>query len=234
MPELSYKNGQIEMQRSLSYELGYRKVAGRQTIAISGFSERVSNGRLDVAGDRSVLNPSDLMSDGISATSIYNIGNFTRSGVILSADERLNSFLRGEISCGRIGGFGTSSGSVAGDGSLTGLLAQRVFNTATAGLNAKLPRSGTRIVGSYWWVDGRAILPQHVFTTQSNGIDPGMNVSFRQPLPTLFGMPGHLELRADLRNLLAQGYLPVDAGNGRTLLLVQAPRAVRGSVNFTF
>jgi hypothetical protein len=174
------------------------------------------------------------MSDGVSATSIFNIGDFARSGVVVSADERLNSFLTGAVSYGLMGGFATGSAPLGTNVNLSGFLDQRFFNTMDASLNAKVPRAGTRIIASYGWVDGRAIIPQHVFTTQSNSIDPGVNISFRQPLPSLFGMPGHLELRADLRNLLAQGYLPVDAGNGKTLLLVQAPRAVRGGLNFTF
>jgi hypothetical protein len=47
-------------------------------------------------------------------------------------------------------------------------------------------------------------------------------------------MPGRLELTADLRNLLAQGYIPLEAGDGRRLLIVQAPRSIRGGLNFVF
>jgi len=38
----------------------------------------------------------------------------------------------------------------------------------------------------------------------------------------------------DLRNLLAQGYVPVLDQDGRTVYLVQSARAVRGGLNFTF
>jgi hypothetical protein len=47
-------------------------------------------------------------------------------------------------------------------------------------------------------------------------------------------MPGRFEVTADVRNLLAQGYLPVGGGDARRLLIVQAPRIIRGGVNFTF
>ena len=47
-------------------------------------------------------------------------------------------------------------------------------------------------------------------------------------------MIGRLEASADLRNLLAQGYLPLAAGDGRRLLLVQSPRALRGGLSFIF
>jgi hypothetical protein len=56
----------------------------------------------------------------------------------------------------------------------------------------------------------------------------------RQPLPSLFGMPGRLEITADVHNLLAQGYLPLYAGDGRRVLIVQSARAIRGGLNFIF
>ncbi len=83
-------------------------------------------------------------------------------------------------------------------------------------------------------MDSGTVVPRHVFTTQSTYVEPGLNIDVRQPLPSFFGMPGHLELTADLRNLLAQGYLPFNTGDGHTLLIVQAPRAIRGGLNFIF
>jgi hypothetical protein len=38
----------------------------------------------------------------------------------------------------------------------------------------------------------------------------------------------------DLRNLLAQGYMPVVGQDGRTVYMVQSARALRGGVSFTF
>jgi hypothetical protein len=38
----------------------------------------------------------------------------------------------------------------------------------------------------------------------------------------------------DVRNLLAQGYVPVMGQDGHTVYLVQSARTVRGGVAFTF
>ena len=80
----------------------------------------------------------------------------------------------------------------------------------------------------------------HEFVETVNAIEawlgslPGQSyANVRQPLPQFPGLPGRIEAVADLRNLLAQGYLPVTAG-GRTGLLVNSPRAVRGGFNFIF
>jgi len=40
--------------------------------------------------------------------------------------------------------------------------------------------------------------------------------------------------QGDVRNLLAQGYVPVMGQDGRTIFLVQSARSVRGGVSFTF
>jgi hypothetical protein len=87
---------------------------------------------------------------------------------------------------------------------------------------------------NYGWVDSNAVIPQHLFTTQHLYVAPGLNFIVRQPVPTPFGIGGRFELTAELSNLLAQGYVPIASADGQTLILVQAPRAFRGGVNFIF
>jgi hypothetical protein len=43
-----------------------------------------------------------------------------------------------------------------------------------------------------------------------------------------------MEALVDVRNLLAQGYVPVVGQDGQTVYLVQSARAIRGGVAFTF
>ena len=43
-----------------------------------------------------------------------------------------------------------------------------------------------------------------------------------------------MEAIVDIRNLLAQGYVPVLGRDGQTVYLVQSARAVRGGIAFTF
>jgi hypothetical protein len=56
----------------------------------------------------------------------------------------------------------------------------------------------------------------------------------RQPFPRVHFMPGRMEAIIDLRNLLAQGYIPVVGPDGNVVYLVQSARSVRGGVAFTF
>ncbi len=234
LPQLSYENHRLELQRTQSYEAGYQETLGSRTLAFSGFYENVSNGRTNVSGDTSFLNSDDLLSDGVSKTLVYDIGRYRRSGFLASANQRVNDSLSITLAAGRMGGF-TANPEGTADGTQAGFLLGRKHAVANLSVNAKIPRSGTKILANYGWMGDNALVPTHVFTTQSSYVAPGFNVVVRQPLPCPFGMPGHLEVTADLRNLMAQGYLPVSPdGGGQRLLVVQSPRALRGGVSFIF
>jgi hypothetical protein len=92
---------------------------------------------------------------------------------------------------------------------------------------------GTQITGSYEWTDYRALMPSHFYLTQSAYPESGLNIRVRQPLPSFPGMPGRLEATAEMRNMLAQGYLSI-GDHGQSVLLIQNPRAVRGGLSFIF
>jgi hypothetical protein len=75
----------------------------------------------------------------------------------------------------------------------------------------------------------------HFSITNPGGFEPGLNVLVRQPIPAVPGLfSGRLEASAELRNLMAQGYVPVFSSDGRRLLLIHSPRAVRAGLSFIF
>ncbi len=235
LPQLSERNGQLELQRTQNFELGYVKTTVSRIYAFSAFHEDVSNGRINVAGDVSALDSGDLLSDGASMTSTFNVGHYNRNGYLASVDQHVTASLDLAVAYGRMGGFTAEGNGIAEASAVQEkFLDLRNHNLASANLIFRAPVSGTRISANYGWFDSNSVIPRHVFTTQNTYVQPGLNVMIRQPLPSLFGMPGRLELTADLRNLLAQGYLPLYPGDGRRLLIVQSPRAIRGGLNFIF
>ncbi|HEY1945753.1 MAG TPA: carboxypeptidase-like regulatory domain-containing protein [Bryobacteraceae bacterium] len=234
LPQISSRDNQLVLQRTQNYEVGYSKLVDSTTYSISAFDENVRNGRMDLAGDLSPLNSGDLLFDETSKISTFNIGNYARTGFLASADQRLNDSLDVAVAYGRMGGFtpGDTGLGISGGGQQF-FLREQNHNAATVNLSAKAPIAGTRIIASYGWADSRSFVPNHIFTTQNMTLSPGLNFSIRQPLPSFFGLPGRLALTADLRNLLAQGYVPFDS-TGHRLLIVQSPRSVRGGLSFTF
>jgi hypothetical protein len=103
-----------------------------------------------------------------------------------------------------------------------------------AKFSGTIPRSHTRWIASYRWINGDALTPVDMFNASPGQSDPFVNFFIRQPIPSLGFLPSHMEAIIDVRNLLAQGYVPVIGQDGQTVYLVQAARSVRGGVAFTF
>jgi len=104
----------------------------------------------------------------------------------------------------------------------------------SAKFSGKLPGCRTRWTTSYGWTNGRGLTPVDMFNASAGQSDPYLNVLLRQPLPGFSFLPVHMEAMLDLRNLMAQGYVPVMGPDGRTVYLVPSARSVRGGVAFTF
>jgi len=233
LPQLSRQHGRLELQRTRNLEVGWNKVSKSRVYAFSAFSEDVSQGRINVAGDLSAVRSEDLLTDTYASTSTYNIGRYSRRGYLASAVQKAGDHLDLSIAYGRMGGFSANPNSF-GSPEPRSFVNQKTVNVASAQVKATLPVLGTQLQSEYAWVDNGTVLPQHLFTTQNSRLSPGFNVYLRQPLPSVFGLPGRIELTADLRNLLAQGYLPIASGTDSHMLIVQAPRSIRGGLNFIF
>ena len=59
------------------------------------------------------------------------------------------------------------------------------------------------------------------------GIDPYLSMAIHQPLPC------HMELVADMGNLLAQGYVPISTSDG-SVVLVPSYRYFKGGLSLQF
>ena len=233
VPLMTSHDDRLTLQRTQNYELGYSRRIGSRTYAVSGFHERVWDGQLNLSGNLSSVNSGNLLYDGMSKTATYDIGGYERTGYAGSVTQRIGDNMDFGLAFGRMGGFSTADSNHMFD-SIQPSLQMGLHDVAGAKFRASIPTLGTRFTAGYGWIDSGAFVPVHVFVTQNNIVSPGLNFGFQQPIPTLFGFPGHIEITADLRNLLAQGYIPVGVGGANQMLVVQSPRAIRGGLNFTF
>jgi hypothetical protein len=99
-------------------------------------------------------------------------------------------------------------------------------------VSAKLPRVRTQVAASYKWLSGTVVSRQDLFGEAAEGLDPNLSLSIRQPLPS-FGTGGRWEAVDDFRNLLAQGYVPLDGQEGQ-IVLMPVLRSFRGGVSVQF
>ncbi len=108
-------------------------------------------------------------------------------------------------------------------------------HSAALSLNGSFPRCKTRWIASYRYTSGdNTLTGVDLFNASAGQTDPFFNLFVRQPLPHMRFIPGNMEALMDLRNLLAQGYVPVIGPDGKTVYLMQSARSVRGGLAFTF
>jgi len=107
-------------------------------------------------------------------------------------------------------------------------------HTAAAKFSGTLPGTKTRWITSYRWISGQALTPVDMFNASAGQSDPYLNIYLRQPIPGTGFLPCHMDAVVDVRNLLAQGYVPLLGQDGHTVYLVQSARSIRGGVAFSF
>jgi len=235
-PRLSLRNGDSRVQRGQEYEAGYTRKAGSRNFRVSAYREVVTNAALTMVSPAGVFATADVLPDLFSNTSTFNAGNFESAGYSAAMTQNVGEHLSATVIYGSTGGLTAPAGELSADTAdeLRGLIHSGRRRTATARIAATLPKTGTHMIASYQWTaDRRFAMPGNIYSTEETRPQPGLNVYIRQPIPAPAGLPWRMEATADLRNLLAEGYLPIAVG-GQQALLVETPRAIRGGLSFIF
>lgn len=235
MPRVSLRDGRARVQRGQNFELSYTRSFGSRTVRVSGYSEAVQNAALTVSAPADLYAAGELLPDLYSGNAVFNAGNYESLGYSVAVTQNIGETFSGTLMYGSVGAL-TADADAPEPGSpdeLRRMIRAGRRHAATARVSATLPWSGTHMVTSYQWTDHRTLTPGHLYSTQSVRPEPGFNLFVRQPVPWPV-FPWRMEISADLRNLLSQGYLPLNAGPGRRVLLMQTPRTFRGGLNFIF
>lgn len=235
LPRVSLRGGRSQVQRSQNFEVSYERQIGKATtVSAAMFHEDIRNAavNLDAASD---LYIGDALPDFGSRAAMFNVGNFGRNGFMGSVSQRLTDQLEFLFAAGRGGAVTATRRDLVDEtaDSLRSVLKAQNRSWASLRVAYTTPVTGTKLVSSYGWTDYTAMMPGHLFLTQKALPETGWNVSVRQPLPSIGLMPGRIELTGEARNMLAQGYMPLQAGS-RRILLIQSPRALRGGLSFIF
>jgi len=229
-PRVSIVNYGAALEHVHHQELSLSRRVGTTNLQLAAFCDRVTDPALTGVGELS-------MDRGTVLPDIYS-GTFTYQGNLLKT-QGLRVVMQQKLASGVTGTLDFDYGGVLNlDTPITTLEnARQAMNTrnrtsAAEKVSGVLPKTRTHWVASYRWIDGRALTPVDMFNASPGQAAPYLDIYVRQPIPLIF--PGHLEVLIDLRNLLAQGYVPVLGQDGHTVYLVQSARAVRGGLNFTF
>lgn len=231
-PRMSMVGDQPVLERARHQEVSLSHRFGKTSFQLAAYQDSISNTALLGAGD--VYGSEDLLlPDVYSSTFTYNGGQLDTNGLRAVVERKLTPGLSAVLNYS-YGGVLDMAGPGL-DWSSIGSSIHRERRHAVAGkLFGVLPRSNTRWIASYKWINRDSLNPVDLFNSSAGQVDPFLNIFVRQPLPRMQFFPGKLEALMDLRNLLAQGYVPVVSRDGGTLYLVQSARSVRGGLAFVF
>ncbi len=239
-PRVSLFDAHTRVERRESFEASYQRVVGSRTYAVDAYHESVSNAAFLLSGPAGFLPATDLLMMLGSDSQVFNLGSYQRTGYSGSVTQSLGEHFDVTLDGGRGGALFAGSNGALDAESLRGSIRTAQKTWLSARVTKMLPLTGTRVITSYGWTDFRALMPAHLSLTEPSNLgatqDIGWNVYIRQPLPPLpgmFGNFGRFEATAELRNLLAQGYLPITV-NDQKAVLTNSPRAVRGGLSFIF
>jgi len=236
VPRLSLRDGRTKVQRGEDLELGYSRKEGSRTYRVAGYREHVTNAALNIVAPGGLYTGGDILPDLFTSSSVFDAGNYQTLGYSASATQRLGANFSVTAIYGSVGVLVPQSNQLntTDPEELRSILHAGRRNAVTTQGSGTIAKSGTHFIASYQWVDQRSATPGQLYSTDPMHPEPGLNIYVRQPIPTFFSLPWRMEATADLRNMLAQGYLPLTTPDGGHLLLVENPRSVRGGLSFIF
>ncbi len=228
-PRVSLLGFSPKVERAHHQELSLSRRLGKNNVQVAVFSDRVVDPALTGVGEVTAAG-GYLLPDITSGTFSYAGKALDTNGLRVVLQHKFSSDLAATIDYAYGGALEFSRADVPLQDAQSFIRSQR--HHAVAGkLSGTLPGTHTRWITSYRWVNGTVLTPVDMFNASAGQSDPYLNVFIRQPIPVL---SGHMEAIVDIRNLLAQGYVPVLGRDGQTVYLVQSARAVRGGIAFTF
>ncbi len=232
-PRMTMIDGEPLLENAHHHEVSLSQRAGNNKVQVAYFNDRVKDPALLGVGDVG-FNPGDILPDVYSGTFSYNGGALEAQGVRFVFQRRLSDTLTATMDYAYGGVLDLEQPNV--DWSVVRSSLQHGWrHSAALQLNGRVSRCKTRWIASYRWTSGdNTLTPVDLFNASAGQNDAFFNLFIRQPLPRMHFMPGNMEALVDLRNLLAQGYVPVVGPDGKTVYLMQSARSVRGGVAFTF
>jgi Carboxypeptidase regulatory-like domain len=228
-PRVSLLNFSPRIESAHHQEVSLSQRVGKNNFQVAMFSDRIADPALTGVGNATTVN-GFLLPDLASGTFSYTGRNLDTNGVRVVLQHKFSSDLTATFDYGFGGVLDLSRPDVPLQQAQQWISTQRRHALA-AKLSGTVARTHTNWIASYRWVNGSSLTPVDMFNASPGHSDPYLNVFIRQPIPTL---GGHMEALIDLRNLLAQGYVPVLGQDGQTVYLVDSARSIRGGVAFTF
>lgn len=234
-PRLSLYNNDPLLENAHHHELSLsQRIGDDNNLQVAYFRDRIKDPSLLGVGNITADTGGYFLPDVYSGTFNFTGSDLQAQGVRFVYERKLGDSLTATLDYDYGGVL-----ELEEPGSDWSLVRENLHHawrhSAALKLNGKFQRSHTTWMTSYRWTSGQALLPVDLFNASAGQTDSFFNVFIRQRFPHSHIFPvGHVDAIIDLRNLLAQGYVPMLGPDGKTVYLVQSARSVRGGVSFTF
>lgn len=231
-PRMSVAGFSPALERAQHQEVAISHREGATSMQVALYSDRMNDPALTGVGEFSSSN-GEVLPDVYSGTFTYQGRNMDVHGVRMVVEHKLTQDVSATVDYSYGGALDLDRDGLALDAARDhSVVRNRQY--VSGKLSGTAPHTKTRWIASYGWTSGRALTPVDMFNSSAGQSDPFLDIFLRQPIPGTKSLPGHMDMLLEVRNLLAQGYVPVFGQDGRTVYLVQSARAVRGGVAFSF
>ena len=234
-PRVSLQNSAPQLEKARHQEIAVSRRMGKNNFQAAYYSDVVRRMALSGVGDAEGIldfESANILPDVYSNTFSYTGGDMQTQGMRFVAQHIFSDALSATLDY-------AYGGAVTLD-NVGAPLSEAGFSTTrqhalSARFSGEVASTHTRWIASYKWTSGNGLVSTvDAFNSGAGQADPYLNIFIRQPIPGASFLPGRIEALVDVRNLLSQGYVPMVGQDGRTLYLVQSPRAIRGGVAFNF
>lgn len=226
-PAILVRDGRPVIEGGWHEEIALERRLGPQALIVASFFRDRSR-HTALFGQSDTLQP-DALQDVFGDTFAYDGGDSGSLGSRVAYRQKLSDGSEVVVLYAWAGALVPVENPAAL--ALRDTLDTRQRHSVSARVSTRVPLTRTQFAASYKWLSSPVVSRQDAFGEVAYQIDPFLSFSVRQPLPTLFAT--RIEALADFRNLLAQGYVPVNSADGR-VLLVPAFRTFRGGFSFQF
>ena len=230
-PRMSITGFSPAVERDHHQEVSISQRIGKNNLQVAFYADSLADPVLTGVGEMTAES-GEVLPDVYSGTFSYQGNNYATRGMRVVLQRKLLSDLTATLEYAYGGVLDLSRPDVQLQDAREWIRGEQ-RQAVAAKFSGTVPKANTRWIASYRYTGGRTLTPVDLFDTSAGQSDPYLNLCIRQPIPAGL-LARHMEILLDLRNLLAQGYVPVMGRDGRTLYLVQSARSMRGGVAFSF
>ena len=246
MPQLSARDGRLSMEHGLHQEIGWERRTDTSGVSVAIFAESTVNPVIEAQGHFAKGSPDGAAALVDQASGMLRMAgaNFSSTGMLATWQRRLPGGSQLHLSYGTGDALVLAALPVSAAQSMGPQQTAMVQEVAAArprraqmyslSLSGTLAGTGTRWRASYRWQPEDTMTRVDQFA--ENAAAPYVNLRLCQPIHLRRAEAGNggFEAILDVRNLLAQGYLPYLMNDGSLLVFAQDQRALSGGVAFTF